>query len=452
MFPPVSRPSLLRAIDAPKPWGWELWLTSTRPEGAARLPPDGARTLTDWVAAHPEVLGPWTRRIFGPTKPMFTKLIHTDFPSRVHLGFRRQVERGQLLAWLEEEQGQVRRLFAALQVGDEASFAIWHARYEAWATRQALLGWRREDDEVSARELAPFVASSFDLRGWLRTTRQNRAAIVDTLNEIDLAHESGNLFLSSAGIVHAIFGLSHQTHPLDGSRAALQALYGTLAESAKRGASDEDLALQIDAVELSALRAGNRAPPKNEAWLAATIDGAEVLVEPQQSSDTTYSLADFYTPLTWGPGGVRFRKGAPESGLSREQLAGYLGDVDFAVTPVASMRRRPEGVAQASAARAWELLRLVDEPTTWPFFTAYQLELRGAFTASPPPGVFQEIAVTRGRVELRDGHGVLGELGTRAPAFIPATLDGPFTLTAREPATVMLFSVPGARGGAPRPV
>jgi hypothetical protein len=126
-----------------------------------------------------------------------------------------------------------------------------------------------------------------------------------------------------------------------------------------------------------------------------------------------------------------------------------LTDVDFAPTPIASIRRAPKRVAGASHDGA-ELFCLVDEPTAWPFFTAYQLELTGSVALRPPPGVFQQLVVTRGRVGLGDGAGTLGELSPREPGFVPATLEGSFALSAREPSTVMIYAVPGARGGAPR--
>ena len=91
---------------------------------------------------------------------------------------------------------------------------------------------------------------------------QKFQGLVDTLNEVDLTRERGNLFLSSAGVVHAIFGLSHQTHPIDRSRAALEALFATLAERGARD-SDVELARIIRDAELGTLRAQNRAPPKN---------------------------------------------------------------------------------------------------------------------------------------------------------------------------------------------
>jgi hypothetical protein len=424
-----------------------MWLTSTQPEGAARFRAQTG-TLADLVAAHPEVLGHWARQLFGDEMPLFAKFIHTDFPSRVHLGFRRAVRRDELLGWLEREQELLRILVGALRVPDAGAFAAYHSRYARWASDQALEGWRRDDDEAAATQLACFVDAALDLPGWLRAVRENRCAIVDTLNEVDLRRESGHLLLTAAGVLHGIFGLSHQTHPLDRTRVPLETLYRGLAERSLAGASDAELGRMIDQAGLGELRRENGAPPKNEAWLATDVDGAPVLFEPQQSSDTTYSVADFYTPLTWSTNGVRFRKGGAAHGLATRELSEILDHLDLGATSVEAVRRLPKAVPGASRDGA-ELFCLVDEPRAWPFFTTYQLELQGQFRASPPAGVFQELVVLRGRVELGDDDGARGELSPGAPAFIPATLDGPYSLSAHEPATVLILGVPGPRGGAP---
>ena len=445
----VARPSVLVPAVANKAWGSELWLTATRPEAEARFEGANETTVAALVAAHPEVLGDWARRLYGDEMPLFAKVITTNFPARVHMGFRRTVERAELLEWLQQEQVLLRALLRALRVVDERSFGEFQARYSAWASRQALDGWRRDDDGAAVFLLGDFVDGALDLHRWLRSVRQNRACFVESLNDVDLRAESGNLLLSGAGLIHAIFGLSHQTHPPDHARPALQALFATLAALAAAGATDADLARAIAAAGLPALRAKNLAPPKNEAWFPTLIDGAPVLVEPQQTSDTTYSLADFYTPFVWGGEGPRFRKGSARDGSSPEDLARYLADVDLVATPVASLRRSPVLVEGASGPGA-ELFCLVDEPTRWPFFTAYQLELAGSFTARPPPGVFQQLVVTRGRVQLGDDAGPVGDLSPRSPGFIPGALAGGYTLVAREASTVLVFGVPGARGGAPR--
>jgi hypothetical protein len=440
-----ERPWVLGAVDSPKAWGSELWLTSTRPEGTASVL--GARSnFAALVREHPDVLGAWSHRIFGEEMPIFAKFIHTNFPSRVHIGFRKPVEREEMLSWLVAEQASLRELFAALRPSDESGFTTYQALYSAWATRQALAAWRLEDEERTTEELGPFFAVSFDLRGWLKQVRANRAKIVETLNDVDLEAESGNLLLTAAGVIHGIFGLSLQTHPQDHSRAPLERLYERLGGSVAAGAHDDVLTREIAAAKLGDARALNSAPPKNEAWFPAVLDGLRVLLEPQQTSDTTYSLADFYTPLTFTGGEVRFRKGHKASGLTREELAGYLAGMEFGVTPLESIRRAPKAVP-GGARPGGELFTLVDEPTTWPFFTAYQLELTGTVTAMPPPGVFQQLVVTRGRADLGDAAGVVGELTSRTPGFIPASVSGPYTLTAKEPTSLFLFSVPGARGG-----
>jgi hypothetical protein len=255
--------------------------------------------------------------------------------------------------------------------------------------------------------------------------------------------------LTSAGVIHGIFGLSHQTHPLDRSRAALQALLGQLRQSAAAGADDAQLRALIEAAQLPALRAENRAAPKNEAWLPVTLGGRLTLVEPQQTSDTTYSLADFYTPFVWSDDRLKFRKGDPARGLSASALAAYLDGVDLAVTPVEHFRRAPVLVPAASHDRA-ALHRLVDEPADWPFFTAYRLDLDGSAGAPAswrgdhPPGVFQQWVVLTGEVTLA-AAGRTATLDPARPAFIPATLDGGYQLSAAGPASLLVFSVPGAR-------
>jgi hypothetical protein len=449
----VSRPSVLVGVLAPKAWGSELWLTSTRPEAPARFEnaSAGHATLAALVAARPEVLGTWARSLYGDTMPVFAKVVATHFPPRVHMGFRRAVAREELLGWLEIEQALLRSWLGALRTLDERSFGELQGHYSEWASRQALEGWRRDDDDVAASLLGPFVQPSLDLPTWLRAVRSNRACFADALNDVDLAGEAGQLLLMGAGVIHAIFGLSHQTHPRDRARPVLQALLATLAERSASGATDAELAHVIASSGLEAARAEKGAPPKNEAWFPTVIDGARVLVEPQQTSDTTYSIADFYTPLVWGADGPRFRKGSSRDGSSREELTRYLADVDLAATSVGALRRAPFLVSGASRPGA-ELFRLVDEPSRWPFFTAYQLELTTQFSARPPDGVFQQLVVTKGRVELGDENGAVGELSTRSAGFVPGTLQGAYTVTAREPSTVLVFGVPGARGGAPRVV
>jgi hypothetical protein len=457
---PAARPIVLGPVDTPKSWGGERWLNSTRPEGRATVAGaagTASTTLAELLAATPALLGEWARRLYGDELPIFTKFIHTDFPPLIHVGFRRRVERAALLDWLGREQELLRTLAGALSLPSRDAFDAFQKGYAAWATEQACARWLRDDVTVLAEQLRPLTrpSATVELAAAIAELRRNRAQIVDVLNEVDLRAEEGNLLLTSAGVVHAIFGLSHQTHPLDRSRPALETLLGKLHALASAGASDDELRAHIEAAELGRLRERNRAaPPKNEAWLPATIDGRLTLVEPQQTSDTTYSLADFYTPFVWDRDRFRFRKGDPTRGLAVADVAAYLDGVDLGATALADIRRVPEPLPHASTATA-RLHRLVDEPARWPFFTAYRLDLDGTisapatFASDHPPGVFQQLVPLAGELELHDAAGPVATISPRAPVFIPATLAGGYRLATTGAAKLLILSVPGARGASP---
>jgi hypothetical protein len=283
--------------------------------------------------------------------------------------------------------------------------------------------------------------------------RRNRAELVDALNEIDLRREEGNLLLTSAGTVHAIFGRSLETHPLDRTRPALESLLRRLRRMAAAGVSEDELRALADAEGLASLRA-QHAASKNQAWLPVTVDGKLALVEPQQTSETTWALADFYTPFVWDER-VRFRKGHAAHGLCSGELLGYLEGLDTSVTSIDRIRRAP--VPVDSPHPAARLSRLVDEPCAWPFFTAYALELDGRaaaparFRGDHAPGVFQQLVVLRGEVAIAGAQGARATLDPRSSAFIPATLHGGYELSSSGAASLLIFSVPSPRGGAPPP-
>jgi mannose-6-phosphate isomerase class I len=454
-----QHPIVLQPIKTAKSWGSEEWLNSARPEAPARVPEAaGEPTLAALIAAEPALLGRWPRRLFGDELPIFTKFIYADFPPLVHVGFKRAVERQALLGWLGREQALLRQLFSGLQVETRAAFDEFSRIYSNWATEQAEARWQREDDAAFVDRLRPLERAEAlpQLSNSVVQLRQNRAQLVEVLNEVDLRREAGNLLLTPAGVVHAIFGLSHQTHPLDRTRATLQAVLRNCQRLAQAGASDDEIAAVIDAAGLDELRRTDRdAPkPKNEGWFPTSIGGRLALVEPQQSSDTTYSLADFYTPFVFSDGRLRFRKGDPSFGILSSDLETQLLTVELGATPLDEIRRAPVLLGGAGGPRA-RLFRLVDDGVAWPFFTAYQLELDGEpgsaarFSGDHAPGVFQQIVVLDGEVELADAHGGRARLSSAAPAFIPATLTGGYELAANGAARVLLFSVPGPRSAFP---
>jgi hypothetical protein len=426
----IQHPLVIGAVHTPKSWGSETWLSASQA-----------------IVGRPELLGEWTRLLFGDEVPLFGKLLRTGFPPLVHVGFRRAVTRNELMFWIAREQASLRQLLGTLELGDRARFDAFAALYADWATIQGRTRWQSADERSFAERLRPFSTTETheQLVVRLDQLRRNRAEMVDALNEVDLRHEEGNLLLTSAGVVHAIFGLSHQTHPLDHSRPVLENVLGKMRRLARAGRSDDELRSIVDVEALAAARARNVAPPKNEAWLPMSVGGQLALVEPQQTSDTTYSFADFYTPFVWDGGRTRFRKGDAAFGLRSADVARQLETVDLSATSLDAIRCRPEPIAASNGAR---LARLIDAPERWPFFTVHRLELDGGpgWHGDHAPGVFQQLVVVEGDVELSTNGGSV-TLGPEASAFIPATMRGGYRLTSVGAATVLAFAVPGPRGG-----
>jgi hypothetical protein len=438
-----------------KSWGSELWLNSTWQDASARLS-SGESTLADLCAAHPELLGDWARRLFGDELPIFTKLIRANFPPLVHLGFRVSMDRQMLVGWLAREQALLRQLFGALEIRSRDAFDAFMRLYSDWATRQARARWMAEDELALAEQLTPFVrgpSADGRLASWLGHLRWNRSRIVEALHEVDLRREDGNLLLTPAGVVHSIFGLSHQTHPLDSAHTTLQALFRHLRHLVGAGASDDQLRALVDSSCVATLRRG-RAAPKNEAWLPTIAGGQRILVEPQQTSDTTFSVADFYTPFVWQKDRIAFRKGAPSAGLSSDEIERIINGMELSATSLEQIRRVPTLLPATSSASV-KAFRLVDDPVAWPFFTAHRLDFDGAPGAAArwrgdhAPGVFQQLVVLDGEVDIVDARGQAGTLGATKPAFIPATMRGGYQLVTTGAAQLLVFSVPGPRGGFP---
>jgi len=156
----------------------------------------------------------------------------------------------------------------------------------------------------------------------------------------------------------------------------------------------------------------------------------------------------------WSGERMRFRKGDATSGLSSCDLEQILGSVELGATRVDEIRRQPQLIASRSTATA-RLSRLVDEPSLWPFFTAHAVDLDGRPGAAArwqgdhAPGVFQQLVVLEGDVELSAADGTRAALDPATPALIPATMTGGYTLASTGPARVLLFAVPGARAGFP---
>ena len=95
-----------------------------------------------------------------------------------------------------------------------------------------------------------------------------------------------------------------------------------------------------------------------------------------------------------------------------------------------------------------ESFLLVDEPEVWPFFTVREVRLRGTagmearWSGGRVRGAFQQLVIIDGEARIEGAWGETEPLSRMRPAFLPATLDGAYALTARCAARVLVFSVP----------
>jgi len=401
----------------------EAWLTSTRPEGPAFLEGSGSR-LRDLVESCPEVLG-------DPPKtelPVFVKLLSTRFPDRVHLGLdpraperlgaRSPAEMRARFRSLAREDAHLLRSVRS-SVADLRGEALerFLAAYESWATDQALIDF---DDPERDRPFAAQVealrgAPDPDLMASLAKLRSLRAVLTSAFAGYDLRREVGTLLLCPSGTPHAIFGLSHQVHPPARS---------------PRAADDR---------------------PKSEVWIPFEADGELWIAEVQQSSNTTRSFLDLWTPFVAAESGPLFRKGDPRAGLTAADLDAALADVAFETHDPDARRRKPVAVLPPSGSRSVRWLRLLDEPESWPWFSVYRLELdppaggEAVFASALPPGSSEQLVVLSGgaRLSAGDRH---ARLSPGAPAFLPATLEERrYRLASREPAVVLVVGRPGTR-------
>ena len=440
----ANRPWLLRGTDA-RGGGARVEVA----EGAGPVP------LEDAVAAQPDVVGCWARLVYGEGLPMLAHRTQPPDPPLVHVGFRRAVARAELACWFAREQALLRQLLGALCIDDGERFAAFAARYHAWAVAQASARWLLDDGADIAATLRPFVTPSASARFPALFTQlaTNRAQVVDSFNELDLRREEGNIILTGAGLIHGFVGQPHSATPIDRSTLALQQLFRQLKGLVHAGACDGDLRALIEASPLGETRALNAAPPQNSAWLPVRVDGDFAVVEPQQCGADPHKLASFFTPFAWDGRQVRFAAGDPGYGLRSEEVEARLKEAVLAPTSLDRVRRAPRLLHRSGCERS-QLACLVDEPESWPFFTAHRVDLDGAAThpaswrVEQTGSAFQQLLVTSGEVELTRERTATVTLRPSTSAFIPATMVGSYRLSSRGPASVLLFSLPVPRPAA----
>ncbi|MDD3088776.1 MAG: 2-phospho-L-lactate transferase CofD family protein, partial [Candidatus Omnitrophica bacterium] len=423
----------------------EIWFNSTQRDGlsavSSKVKAGGEEfrikiTLKELLEYYPEMLGGHAVKLF------FTKFLNTRFAGRVHMGFSRRIEEDGIEEFIKALQFD-RRLAWELKdmIGNgKRAFERFKAAYEVWTTEQSLKGWGLVGERIAEYGWLKEGVSEEAADRKLEDIRARRQKIVKYLNEIIL--EPGMVIISPVGYPHAIFGLSLQTHPMVGSEA------------------------------------------KNEAWIVYPVYGEDgeiltddqgmaylILIEPQQTSNTTFTLADFYTPIDYSKDSLKMRKdlsrskehGDPEKRVRGEVLAeenakieGFVRDGlkavgteagDFILSPEL-LRESPDGLAKE------EVLISGTRGETWPreYFRVNRVRLEGSqkhtvsIKMSAEEDAAHELIVVRGRVEVKGIGSKTIKLGfgqgAEQSVFIPADMRQDYVIEAKETAEVLKLYKP----------
>jgi hypothetical protein len=383
--------------------------------GNVTLPEIHLRGLMEYI---PGVLGGSHRE-----KPFFIKFLCTRFADKVHMGFNfrmNSVSTDQFIGWLIRERKNSESIKDSLKNNiSREEFDEYLELYEEWVLLQSNSKWLMSRGDAAVRgivdKMAPYFKPSVNAHDLFGETSSARIDIVSVLNEIEL--KPGMTVLSPAGYPHAIFGLSHQTHPT-------------------RVITHED---------------GTKEYPKNEAWVVISVRDSEgkehlISVEPQQTSNDTYSWGDFYTPIVWDSkaGAPAMRKnvtaddirGFVENGLYTDRVT---SPEDFIIEPVDIT---PEGAVNA------KLESLIEETSpVWSsqYFVTHRIALGGKddinkahIKMMPVKGSYHELIVTKGNVAVKLAARPDIELSAGEYLFMPASL-GEYTLESLEEAEVLKF-------------
>ncbi|MCK5450531.1 MAG: hypothetical protein KAI70_02050 [Candidatus Omnitrophica bacterium] len=346
---------------------------------AAAVPGAGKDiTLRDLLAGNSAMLGAEHKE-----KPGFVKSLSTRFPDVVYMGFNREIKnvgKVKFAEWLIEERKNMEKLKAALRRGiTEEEFSNYLELYEDWSIFQGNNEWMLSPEDVRVKSIVEQMQKYMDPSVGLfifEHIAKNRANIVSVLNEIEL--EDGMVLKSLAGYAHGIFGLSLQTHP-------------------------KEVGMGVN---------GTMEYPKNEAWIIKTvrdINGNEykVLIEPQQTSDNTHSIADLFTPIVWDAENAmpKMRKDVTEKDLKQWVDKDIFWDKDKVVANIDEFMLTPQDITPIEDAVNAKVESLIEPSDVLPGTDRITLNGEGdadkASVIIPEmPGIYQELLVLEGEVTI----------------------------------------------------
>jgi len=387
--------------------------------------------LKDIIDASPSVLGGERT-----AKSFFVKFLSARFSNKVHMGFNESIlQVGEetfeetFIAWLVEDRKNMEELRNSLRENMTLEeFEEYLQGFEQWTTVQAEEKWRVPSSDPRLAQavgtMQRFLKDDVNASSLLNKVAMKRAEIVSTFNEIDL--EDGLIMVVPCGYPHARFGLSHQTHPTE-----------------ERERAD-----------------GKKEYPKNEAWIIISVTDSQgrshqLMVEPQQMSNDTYSFADLYTPIVWDAnmGSPKMRKDVTDA-----DIAGFVENglyTDRPTTP-GDFIRQPVDITPQEGVQNARVESLIDGTSVvWPVnhFVVHRVSLDGkgvdniaSMTMPNMPDSFHELLVTKGTVTVR----MAGQPDIRleAGAWLPIWAGmGEYVIEAEGEAEVQKFA-PGESSAA----
>ena len=356
-------------------------------------------------------------------KPFFTKFLCTRFPDKIYLDFnsrKAKVTDEEFFLWLKNERENAEEILASLRDNITLEeFNEYLKVYEEWADFQGERKWLMSGGDTATRALVDrmkvFFTPEVNIHSLFAKTAETRADIVSVLNEITL--EEGMAIGIPGKRLHGIRGLSLQSHP-------------------------DEIVVNTE---------GKEEFPKNEAWIVISVEdkGGKkhlLIVEPQQTSNNTYSFADFNTPIVWDQKSQKpvMRKKATaediksfvERGLNTE---GINTPEDFIFKPV--------DITPSTGAVNAKVESLIEDTTSvWKskYFVVHTISLLGgrekgeeaSVEMAPVEGSYHALIVTKGKVSIkREGRSDI-ELTEGGYAFMPSAASG-YTLEASTEAKVL---------------
>ncbi|GEM_PF-2852979 len=407
----------------------EVWLDSTQNDGLSvisetQIDDIAPITLKELVRYHPEALGGHLG-----SKDFFVKFLCTNFPPQCYEGFDlgiRGITLNGFVEFVQKERRLLHDLLNMLSIDNPGKLEAFKKTYTDWCNYQASSGWRDTTSNKTLPYLGQYVNedSSAQVNQLLAEIRDNRREITSTLNLIQFT--PGIAILSPADRPHGILGLSLQTHPKLGPDA------------------------------------------KYEAWIPIVVRGKDgtnhtILIEVQQNSNVTNSIADFYTPFDWDKkaGKVVMRKKLAKRPVTSQEdlvnaeceaikttilegLSGKPTEVDdFIVRPriisggTANDSVTVESVIEGAYGDIW--------PT--PFFTVHSVtfDKEASYQAKPLDDNYHTIVVVSGKVKIRMQNGAetvlsMGEKDVPKSCFMGAEMKQSYEIIADDKAQVLVFS------------